>query len=237
MQKFNGFPEGSKLSPTAFPTLFFSDLLPMIDDLAELKVTLYCFWALHQKEGRFRYLRLAEFKADATLCEGMRMAKPDAKPTATLEAALNRAVQRGTLLCEEVTLDEGNEKLYFVNTALGRAAVLQLRAGQWYPNEVEKPVEILPERPNIYRIYEINIGGLTPMISDALRDAEKDYPVEWIEDAIRAAVEQNKRRWSYIRAVLRRWEKEGRGHDNVQGPVSEADGRFIAGKPIDFVEP
>lgn len=237
MRKFNGFPEGSKLSPTAFPTLFFSDLMPMIDDLAELKVTVFCLWALHQKEGRFRYLRLVEFKNDATLCDGMRTANPNAEPEVTLQLALDRAVERGTLLCEDVALDTGSEKLYFLNSALGRAAILQLAAGQWYPNELEKPVEILPERPNIYRIYEINIGGLTPMISDALRDAANDYPVEWIEDAIRAAVEQNKRHWSYIRAVLRRWEKEGRGHDNVQGPVSEADGRFIAGKPVDFVEP
>ena len=40
---FVGFPD-AKLKPIAVPELFFSDLLPLIDDLAELKLTLHCFW-------------------------------------------------------------------------------------------------------------------------------------------------------------------------------------------------
>ncbi len=54
MKRFEGFPDNSQLSPTAFPALFFTELVPMIDDLAELKVTIYSFWALNQKEGDFR---------------------------------------------------------------------------------------------------------------------------------------------------------------------------------------
>ena len=50
MQRFNGFPPG-KARTVAVPGQFFSELLPMIDDLAELKVTLYLFWALQQQEG------------------------------------------------------------------------------------------------------------------------------------------------------------------------------------------
>ncbi|MBZ0254644.1 DnaD domain protein, partial [bacterium] len=222
--------------PTAFPTLFFSDLLPMIDDLAELKVTLFCFWALHQKEGRFRYLRLAEFKADATLCEGMHAANPDSEPGVTLEAALNRAVQRGTLLCEEVALDAGNEKLYFVNTALGRAAIDQLKAGEWRPGNGETLVEILPERPNIYKLYEQNIGSLTPIISDALKDAEKDYPLEWIQDAIQVAAEESKRNWRYIQGILKRWELEGKSR-GINGRSVEQDGQsYLKGKYTGFIE-
>ena len=40
MKGFPGFPDG-KQRLTAVPSLFFSDLLPIIDNLAELKVTLY----------------------------------------------------------------------------------------------------------------------------------------------------------------------------------------------------
>ena len=50
MKGFPGFPSG-KLRLTQVPNLFFSDLLPSIDNLAEMKVTLYAFWALAQKEG------------------------------------------------------------------------------------------------------------------------------------------------------------------------------------------
>ena len=51
MKGFAGFPDG-KLRLTAVPNLFFSDLLPIIDHLAELKVTLSAFWALTQKEEK-----------------------------------------------------------------------------------------------------------------------------------------------------------------------------------------
>ena len=62
MKGFSGFP-GGKLRLTPVPNLFFSDLLPHIDEVHELKVTLYAFWALTQREGRVRYLRLADFLA------------------------------------------------------------------------------------------------------------------------------------------------------------------------------
>ena len=53
MKGFAGFPDG-KLRLTQIPNLFFSDLLPIIDNLAEMKVTLYAFWALSQREGAVR---------------------------------------------------------------------------------------------------------------------------------------------------------------------------------------
>ena len=50
------------------------------------------------------------------------------------------------------------------------------------------------------------------MIADELREAEELYPEDWIEDAFREAVGQNKRSWRYIARILERWEHEGRGH-------------------------
>ena len=41
MQGFSGFPAG-KQPVVRIPNTFFTELLPAIDDLAELKVTLYC---------------------------------------------------------------------------------------------------------------------------------------------------------------------------------------------------
>jgi DnaD/phage-associated family protein len=65
-------------------------------------------------------------------------------------------------------------------------------------------------RPNIFRLYENNIGPLTPMIAEILQDAENTYPPAWIEEAIRIAVENNKRNWRYVEAILRRWQEGGR---------------------------
>ena len=67
------------------------------------------------------------------------------------------------------------------------------------------------ERPTIFVLYEQNIGLLTPMIADELRDAEQHFPAEWIADAFREAVLHNKRSWKYVLAILERWRTEGRG--------------------------
>jgi DnaD/phage-associated family protein len=76
---------------------------------------------------------------------------------------------------------------------------------------VAEDVQLQVERPNIFVLYEQNIGLLTPIIADDLREAEKLYAADWIADAFREAVAQNKRTWRYVQRVLERWAKEGRG--------------------------
>ena len=68
-------------------------------------------------------------------------------------------------------------------------------------------------RPNIFTLYEQNIGVLTPMIAEELKDAEKEYSAEWIEEALKIAVEQNARKWSYVQKILGRWQTEGKAGD------------------------
>ena len=101
--------------------------------------------------------------------------------------------------------------LYFLNTERGRAAVEGITRGEWRPwPDDDEPVSLLIERPNIFVLYEQNIGALTPMIADELRDAEQAYPISWIEDAIKSAVENNVRRWRYVVAILEKWREQGR---------------------------
>ena len=45
MQGFAGFPAG-KLPTTPVPNQFFSELLPLVDNLVELKVILHLFWLI-----------------------------------------------------------------------------------------------------------------------------------------------------------------------------------------------
>ena len=66
------------------------------------------------------------------------------------------------------------------------------------------------ERLNVFKLYEENIGPLTPLIADALKDAEKTYSREWVADAIGLAVANNKRNWKYCEAILKRWKEDGR---------------------------
>jgi len=235
MKKFKGFPPG-KVRQIDVPAPFFSDLLPLIDDLAELKVTLFCIWALQQKEGLYRYLRRGDFVNSAALMQGLAVTDPQADPEAILDAALQRALKRESLLCGEVALDNTTERLYFGNTVQGRSAIRQLKAGNWKPGDLDNPVEILPERPNVYTLYEDNIGPLTPMIADALKDAERDYPARWLEEAVQQAMASNKRSWRYIQAILKRWESEGKSREPVGRPDQEDGRQYVTGKYADFIE-
>jgi DnaD/phage-associated family protein len=108
---------------------------------------------------------------------------------------------------------------YFFNTDRNRRAVERLLQGDLSPQcllDLEGVTQsgsmpvVQMERPTIFSLYEQNIGLLVPLVAEQLTDAAERYPAEWIKDAFREAVEQNKRNWSYIRAILRRWEIEGR---------------------------
>lgn len=71
-----------------------------------------------------------------------------------------------------------------------------------------------PQKANIFRLYEENIGPLTPLLAARLKDAEKDYLPTWIEYAVSEAVTHNKRSWDYIDAILRRIKTEGFENDH-----------------------
>jgi DnaD/phage-associated family protein len=62
---------------------------------------------------------------------------------------------------------------------------------------------------SISKAYESEIGPLTPMIADDLKDAAKTYPLQWALDAIHEAAVQNKRGWKYCLAILERWKRQG----------------------------
>ncbi|MBK7915697.1 MAG: DnaD domain protein [Chloroflexi bacterium] len=208
MKGFPGFPDG-KMRLTQVPNLFFSDLLPIIDNMAELKVTIYAFWALSQREGQVRYLRLADFINDTEFVKGL---GPTLKlASEALLDGLERAVARGTFLHINIESADGKMDLYFLNTEKGRTAVEGITRGEWRPNpDEDEPITLLVERPNVFILYEQNIGPLTPIIADELRDAEQTYPPRWLEEAIELAVENNVRKWRYILTILERWRQEGK---------------------------
>jgi DnaD/phage-associated family protein len=190
---------------TPVPAQFFTELLPEIDHLGELKVTLYAFWRLNHMEGTFRYLKRDDFASDTTFMGGL--AATARAAALLLEEGLERAVTRGTFL----QVQAETHALYFLNTQKGRAAVAGLKTGKWQPKELpQAPIELSHERPNIFQLYETNIGPLTPMIAETLREAEDTYPASWITEAMQIAVENNVRRWRYIEAILESWKQEGK---------------------------
>jgi DnaD/phage-associated family protein len=250
---FTGFPSGRSNPYVPVPEVFFTRLLPEIEDSAELKVTLHLFWLLAQKQGNPRCVSDRELQADRTLLRGLRRRGDPRPPEERLRQGLEQGIARGTLLriylklVSEGTNDAEVIAWYFFNTARSRKVVNELQGGEMIPARLfdleaqEAPVtaqesqqaiaareyansrgeiseartvasniQVEVERPNIFVLYEQNIGLLSPLIAEDLKDAADQYPAEWIEAAFREAVQHNKRKWTYIRAILRRWETEGR---------------------------
>jgi DnaD/phage-associated family protein len=209
MKQFTGFP--AKMEFTPLPSFFFSTLLPQISDMAELKTTLHLLGALYRKRGYPRFITYRELLANRSLMRGLKEgAKP---PEEVLRQALAMATKRGTFLNLVLDRDGAPEDVYFLNTDSDREIMVKIQNGELVLIGLKTggptPVDT-EEQPDIFTDYEDNIGMITPRIADELREAEKLYPKTWIRDAIKEAVNQNKRKWSYISAILERWLSEGR---------------------------
>ena len=207
---FSGFHRKVRYVPVPGPLL--GALLEQIDDLAELKCTLRLVALLNQKRGHPRFVSLGELQADRTLARSL---SGDGEPASEkIETAIGRAVGRGTVIVASVEHSGHRQQLFALNTAADRASMEKLSDGPTPGGipPVQEPWEEPADRPNIFGLYEQNIGLINPMIADELREAEELYPEDWIEDAFREAVSQNKRSWRYIARILERWEQEGRGH-------------------------
>jgi DNA replication protein len=221
MKMFKGFTDQEEF--TQVPDSFFRFLLNQIEDVAELKVTLYVLWRIEHMEGRSRCLSRREILVDQDFMDGL--------DGDELDAGLEGSVKRGSLL--RVKYDE--DDFYFLNSPRGRAAAEALAKGSKSPvtrNRSNPP----PERPNIFKLYENSIGPLTPMIADTLRDAEETYSSDQIEAAFSQAVRLKKRYWKYVEAILRRG-KEKEDAKKQTGRDTEEDRRkYIEGKYADYIE-
>jgi DNA replication protein len=247
MTTFAGFPTG-KNPYVPVPEAFFTQVLPQIQDSAELKVTLHLFWLLAKKQHHPRCVSDRELQQDEVLLRSLRRAGDPRPVQERMLQGLEQAVARGTLLriylhmVDEEQDADSAIAWYFFNTTRNQKVVAELEGGELIPArqllihsngheyheqkeervvgtgmyakpgryENSKNIYVEVDRPNIFALYEQNIGLLTPLIAEDLKDAVNHYPEEWIEAAFREALQHNKRKWSYISAILRRWETEGR---------------------------
>jgi DnaD/phage-associated family protein len=213
MSDFKGFT--SSESFTRVPDTLFH-LLKEIGDAAELKVTLYAIWRIEHIEGNFRALCETDFEA-----EGLGL------DSGKVRLGLEKAVKRGTLLRSR----HEAEVFYFLNSPRGRLAAEAFANGNW--RDSAKIMSAPPvSRPNAFSLYEQNIGPLTPLIADILKDAETIYSPEWLADAIALAAENNKRNWKYIEAILKRWKEEGRA-EKQNGRDHKKDGKQSVDRKIE----
>jgi len=225
MTPFKGFADG-KSARVVLPAAFFTEVLPAIDDVDEIKISLFLFRLLEGQDARIRYVSLRELVENNEVKQGF------GSSTESIRAALERARNRGTFVCGNY----GKEELYFLNTPRSRATVSALQKGSWSPlNEEHTEAAYSSERPNLFQLYEENIGPLTPILAQTLEEAEKEYPADWIEEALSLAVKKNVRNWSYVEAILRSWKEKGRGEAD-QRNNKENPRRYIEGDLADYIK-
>jgi len=181
------------------PDSLFTQAVPKIQDLAELKTVLYVSYLILRKQERpyfVTYKELLSHELIATVGEE------------TLRQALNSAVEHGALL----------HSILNINGVLEDAYSLTADSRQ-------------PPAVNIFALYEQNIGIITPMIAEELKEAEKLYPPQWIEEAFKEAVTLNKRSWRYIARILERWASEGKDSGEHRRNIKKIDpDKYIKGR-------
>lgn len=224
--KFAGIPAG-RIALTSVPNVVFSELLPLMDDASQIQVTLHIYYLLSQKKGSPRYVTSTELRGDTTLMQALAF-----KP-ANLKRGLDKAVAVGALIQAKA----GETDWYFFNTAESRRAIEKITSGELELSAELHMVETEPvETPNIFVLYEQNIGPLTPMIAEELKQAEQDYPAHIILDAFRSAAENNKRSWRYVNKILLNWTRSNTD-EKTRRTVTPERRPSITGKLADVAKP
>jgi DnaD/phage-associated family protein len=185
----------------SLPDSFFTQAVPKIQDLAELKIVLYVAYLILRKPDHTHFVTYKELKA-----ESCRLSAELGEET--LRQALDSAVEHGTLLHSTLNINGMFEDVYSLTV------------------DSRQPPTI-----NVFALYEQNIGMITPMIAEELKEAERIYPPQWIEEAFKEAVTLNKRSWKYIARILERWASEGKDSGEYKRDIKK-DGpdKYIKGR-------
>ena len=231
MNKFQGFPPG-KLESVKIPEQFFTEGLRLFDNIDEIKLILFFFWALNTQESAVRYLQEEEILESELL-------RADLGPEdfeKRVKNSLSQVVQNGFLLRGHPKRNK-NITLYLLNTARSRAALEALINGSWQPSETDHlpPGNSFTSKKTLFETYEENIGPLTPLIAEDIKEAEEEYSTQWVEEAIHLAVQGNIRKWRYIEGILRSWKKEGK-NANTRRSNSENGRIHTKGEFDDFIQ-
>ncbi len=198
-------PEEGLLSPrqisgSVLPHSFFSQILPSIIQIDELIALLHVYRACG-RGGVFRPYFVLE-AIESLLSQ---------EELAHFRSGLEQAIDHGSIL--ELFQVQHQERKVTIGLINGKDSALlhsKLGAGEITIPDSEFEISFEPPRLNIFKLYEANIGPLSPIIADALRELDQTYPADWIEEAISIAVRNNARKLRYIEAILQSWQEEGK---------------------------
>lgn len=216
-KKFVGFLDGEAES-IIFPKSFLDTLIPTITDLDELKFILAYFWLLSKQKEFFLPIPSDVFLGSEQI---LSIFDNDAQ---RVEHALRLCIKDNVFI--EIKNSDDQKTIYLLNSPRGRATYEAYQSGSVkFEALLLGQIARLEERPNIFKLYEENIGPLTPMIADILKQDEEEYSSQWILEAIEIAVKKNVRNWKYVHAILESWQKEGRNAKDAESRQNPSEDR------------
>jgi len=228
--EFKGFPARMQFTPV--PNIVFSAILPRIQDLVEVKVLFHFLAVLYARKGALKFIPAEELEQDPGLVFDLDREPVEVKTATT--RALQSLVEKNILLKVSLPRNGRASDFFGLNTEANRGIAEKARQGTTTIPAI-KNADTLPLRAqpvDIFSLYEQNIGIITPLIAEELKDAQKNYPEDWIREAVKEAIDQNKRNWRYIARILEKWSTEGKQSGAHRGNPKKATDpdKYIRGK-------
>ncbi len=202
---FAGFPSGGPLTP--LPQALLRDLAPTMADAAELLVTLYAVEAIARLRRYPRRVLVADLRESRALLEALAGICAEREAGAAFEDGLRAAVERGSLLRGRMARDGAWSEWVALNDADGRRA---LASAVMLPPVARSPGRTAAESAGPALWASAFGTALPPILAAEVQAAEARYGTDWLEDAFAESAAHGVRRWRYVRAILERWETEGR---------------------------
>lgn len=202
-------------STVPVPAALLTEILPQVTEIAEAQVLLAVVRLACDAGNPERPVSYEAIIRDRPLRRALKVEGSPREPDHRIELGLDLAIGRGVLISFATEQGSRRRSWVFLSTPATQALVASMvRGAVPPPTEIwdgDEPPAVIPERPTVFRLYEQNIGMLTPLVADQLMDALERYPSEWIEDAIGESVAYNRRSWKYIQRILEQWAVQGRG--------------------------
>ena len=221
IQPIKGFPLSDDYAATRVPNAVLGRVLANIDDADVIKLVLRAVWLLERQRGFPRYIAVEDLQRDRVVSNVF------ASPAA-LERALETVIEHGVLAkvgingspCLMLNTESAQRATMDSPVSLPVAESTNDADGWDSPAAASMPADA-------FRTYEENIGLLSPMIRESILAALEDFTDDDITRAIRIAVENESRSWSFVAGVLRRWSREGIPDERTDGTTGGADDRRV----------
>lgn len=192
MHKFVGFDVNNRADGgqrlTGVPASFFTELMPQITNVNELKVTLYFFYLAGRKRGDPKWVGYWELEASQDLLSGLRKGGDPRPPQEHLREGLELALARGTLLrvlaasAPSEFFDDAHGELEPVDTVYTTWFLLNTASNRDFIKSLESG-EIALENTNLLHGLDIwDLPMILPDSNDSNKKSEAGLQVDqWVE--------------------------------------------------------